>query len=140
MSQSPDEKFFLWMNGWAGRSRAADQLWRGAAFLVPFVSTLTCLAVLVHDPHAARHFWLMAGAVAGAQIVTRLVRLAWHRPRPYLNAHLHVRRLLDKGDEAAFPSAHASSLFALADACSRSVRRSAARSSCWQPSTPLPAW
>ena len=111
--QSLDVRIFLWLNGWAGRSRAADALWRGTAYPTPFIVTLVCLVILVRDPHAAGHFWLMAGAVIFSQAVTRLIRLAWHRPRPYDNPAVTTRKLLHKGHEASFPSAHAASLFAV---------------------------
>ena len=105
-----DRKIFLSLNSLAGRSKVLDDVWRGAAYLMPYVFLLLCLPMM----HTWLRFFEFATAVVIAQGTTRTIRLFWHRRRPFYDEGLHAKKLLHKGDEAAFPSAHAASLFAIA--------------------------
>ncbi len=114
MAESLDTKIFLEMNGWTRLGKAANTFWRGSAFLAPFIFVVLCLWMLYGDPNAVSHFVRIAIAAIISQIIARVIRLFWHRKRPYLNKNIATNKLLHKGDEAAFPSAHSSSLFAVA--------------------------
>lgn len=53
-----------------------------------------------------------AACILSRGIIVSLIRLAWHRPRPFIV--LNLTPLINYGDKASFPSGHASFLFALA--------------------------
>ncbi|MBI4217456.1 MAG: phosphatase PAP2 family protein [Parcubacteria group bacterium] len=59
-----------------------------------------------------RIFWELAGAaILSRLVITELIRLLWHRARPFVE--LGFRPLVEHSASASFPSGHAAFFFAL---------------------------
>jgi undecaprenyl-diphosphatase len=105
------------INGWAGRSAAAD-------FLMIWISTLgvplLVLAVAAQwwrwtDRRHTRHVLAAAGlSFLLGLALNQLILLFVHRMRPYDGGVTHL--LIDRSADPSFPSDHATATFAIATA------------------------
>ena len=119
MTASIDSRLFDLINGLAGNSAAFDRAVALFARFSPYV--IAALLVLLwfsgqdakrlRDREAVIH---AGAAVLLGLVVTQLITMAWHRPRPFLVHHATV--LVPRVYDSSFPSNHAMAAFAIATA------------------------
>ena len=59
-------------------------------------------------------FFIVSSVLLARGLVTPVIRLFYHRDRPFLAMPETVIKLIEKGNEASFPSGHAILFFAMA--------------------------
>lgn len=108
-----DYLIFQQINNFAGKNICLDSLGIFFAKYLGYVLVVILLLFLVKN---SKKYWKMLAKSFGAAIlarfgITELVRFYWERPRPFVENHVHL--LLDKVNQASFPSGHAAFFFAL---------------------------
>ena len=120
MIRALDYVLFRYLNSWAGVSRTGDAV---IVFFAQYLAYIFVVGFLIFlffwrrgREEKIRIFLVSFLAGAAARLgITELIRLFYHRPRPFLVAALHVRQLL-ADSEWSFPSGHAAFFFAMATA------------------------
>lgn len=111
-----DYRLFEYFNGFAGRSGWGDFLIVFVGqYLVYFVAAgLIIYWFLARDPWSVRKRLTLAfvSFFIARFVIVEIIRALYHRPRPFLS--YNVTELIQKGNEASFPSGHAAALFAIA--------------------------
>ena len=116
MIRALDMAVFWYLNSWAGVTPLGDALIVFCAKYLAYISVLAFLALLFFWRRSRqeniRIFWvtMLSGVIARLGI-TELIRLFYHRPRPFMAYHVH-QLILD--NEWSFPSGHAAFFFAVA--------------------------
>lgn len=114
-----DTQLFYLLNSLVGQSLFLDKLIVFLASYLAYILVVLLLALLLFSQYS-RPEKLQMLLVAGVSVViarfgiTELIRLFYHRPRPF-SALDNVRQLLTNG-EWSFPSGHATFFFALSTA------------------------
>lgn len=116
MIRALDIALFRYLNSWAGSSRLFDALVIFCASYLAYILLAVFVALLFFThcggKEKIRMFWATAVSVIIARLgVTELIRLFYHRPRPFMIYRVH-QLLTD--NEWSFPSGHAAFFFALA--------------------------
>jgi len=111
-----DQQIFLAIFHLAGQRVWLDTLAIFFSQAIPYLLFISLLIFVVMAKQKKRELIMLAMA-AGACVLSRgiivsLIRLLWHRDRPFLV--LHLNPLIPYSNEASFPSGHAAFLFALA--------------------------
>jgi undecaprenyl-diphosphatase len=111
--QQIDQRIYMWFQHLTRRNRFVDRLALSIACHGPLFM-LTILAI-EFTFGTKKERWVVAGAIVAAiigKIFNEGIRLRFYRQRPYHT--LGTIPLLWKGEDASFPSNHASGAFALA--------------------------
>ncbi len=111
-----DYKVFYALNSLAGRNAVLDQLF---IFLGVDLAYIVAAVLIIYfffnwkNHQVVKGYWLaLISFILARWVIAEAIRLFWDRHRPYL-AH-SVHELLNKGNEASFPSGHATAMFAIA--------------------------
>lgn len=111
-----DQLIFEKIYSLAGQSVCLDSLAIFLATVLVIALPLSLLIFIVLGKDKRRELMMFTTAtfscILSRGIIVSLIRLAWHRPRPFLA--LNLTPLIPYGDKASFPSGHAAFLFALA--------------------------
>ncbi len=120
-----DLAIFQWLNGFAGASPALDMLIRFCAVYLWYVMVGGALGVVlipcIKDFKNFRHacgdllLYALSAAVIARFVVTEFIRVVYERARPFEVVE-GTRQLVEHSAGAAFPSGHASFVFAIAAA------------------------
>jgi undecaprenyl-diphosphatase len=108
-----DYFLFQQINGLAGKFVCLDSL---AIYLAKYFEYVLVFCLFLFLLKNFKKYWplltksLVAAVLARCGIV-ELIRWLWERPRPFVENQANL--LLDKTNEAAFPSGHAAFFFAL---------------------------
>lgn len=111
-----DQQIFFKIYNLAGRWMTLDvvMIWLGDA--IAYLLPISLLLFLVFGKNKKREIAMLLisglSALLSRGIITSLIRLAWHRPRPFVA--LDLIPLMPYADKGSFPSGHAAALFALA--------------------------
>ena len=113
-----DIKLFYFFNNLVGRSHTFDTLVLFLAAYLQYLLAVVFLLFLFFATYKTREklriFWVTVISAGIARLgVTELIRLLYHRPRPFITLHVHTL-LVD--NEWSFPSGHSAFFFALATA------------------------
>jgi len=111
-----DQQIFFKIYDLAGHWMSLDVLmiWLAGAMMYLLPISLVLFLVLNKNKKQELIMLAMAGlaVLLSRGIIVSLIRLAWHRPRPFVA--LHLIPLIPYIDRGSFPSGHAAALFALA--------------------------
>lgn len=111
-----DQQIFLKIFHWAGHWMTLDilMIWLAGAIMYLLPISLLLFLVLSKNKKQELIMLTMSGlaVLLSRGIIVFLIRLAWHRPRPFVV--LHLIPLMPYADKGSFPSGHAAALFALA--------------------------
>ena len=108
-----DSYIFHYINQFAGKNICLDST---AIFFAKYFEYLLILILLLFLLKNFKKYWPMIVQALGAAILARLVivniiRWIWYRPRPFIENHINL--LIDKLNQASFPSGHAAFYFAI---------------------------
>jgi len=114
MLKTMDKYFFNLINGFAGRSGLLDGLAVFFAVYSEYVLLFILAGLLLFN---FKKHWKMvfSGLIISAVsrfVVASLIRFMWFRPRPFVENSVNLL-VNHSGEEASFPSGHASFYFAL---------------------------
>lgn len=110
-----DFSLFTYINDLAGKWICLDSL---AIFFAKYliyylVAGAVLFLFLIKKKEWVRYLFLIgASVVLSRLIITGLIRLIWHRSRPFID--YQVNQLLEHSASGSFPSGHIAGLFALA--------------------------
>ena len=109
-----DLKIFFWLNNFAGQNRLFDWLFVFFAHYLAYMLVLVFIIFLClsRRERTRRIYWCVTAAAAAlvARLgLTELIRLVYHRPRPFITYSVH--QLIPESGWS-FPSGHASFFFA----------------------------
>jgi len=111
-----DQQIFFEIFQWAGRWMTLDilMIWLTGAMMYLLPISLLLFLVLGKNKKKELIMLVMTGlaVLLSRGIIVSLIRLAWHRPRPFIA--LNLIPLIPYVDKGSFPSGHAAALFALA--------------------------
>lgn len=106
---SLDINTFGWINNLAGQFPWLDA---AGVFFAKYLSFFLIASVfLIFWRKRFLIFQSFSAAILARFGIVELIRFLWERPRPFVENHVHL--LLDKVNQAAFPSGHAAFFFAL---------------------------
>jgi len=108
-----DFYLFQIINKFAGRWLCLDS---SAIFFAKYFEYVLIFCLLLFLAKNFKKYWPMIAKAFGAAILARLVitniiRWFWDRPRPFVENHINL--LVDKLNQASFPSGHAAFYFAI---------------------------
>ena len=108
-----DYLIFQQINSFAGKNICLDAL---GAFFAEYLGYVLVVVLVLFLIKNSKKYWGMLVRGFGAAIlarfgITELIRFFWEKPRPFVENHVHL--LIDKVDQASFPSGHAAFFFAL---------------------------
>lgn len=113
-----DYNLFLLVNNLAGKWICLDSL---AIFFAKYLIYLILAGAVVafflikNKKERIKYLFFTGASIFLSRIVfTELIRLIWHRPRPFLINHVHL--LIEHSTSGSFPSGHITFLFALSAA------------------------
>jgi undecaprenyl-diphosphatase len=113
-----DYALFNYINSFAGKWIWLDSLAIFfAKYLVYFlVAGAIAFFFFIKDKKQRIRYLFLAGAsvILSRLVITELIRLIWHRSRPFVEHQ--VNQLLEHSTSGAFPSGHVAFLFALSTA------------------------
>lgn len=112
-----DYLLFTFINNFARKCLYIDALAVFFAdYLVYFlVAGATLIYFLVKKKERLRYIFVVGSSIVLSRLViTELIRLAWHRSRPFITHQVNL--LIEHSVSASFPSGHIAFLFALATA------------------------
>jgi len=109
-----DLYLFQQINQFAGRWYWLDTL---GIFFAEYFEYLLIFCLFLFLLKGLKKYWPMIAQSLGAAVLARLgivelIHLLWARPRPFVEYDVNL--LIDKIDQPAFPSGHASFFFAIA--------------------------
>jgi len=111
-----DQQIFFKIYNLAGHWITLDVIVIWLAGVMMYLLPISLLLFLVSSKNKKRELVMlvMAGlaVLLSRGIIVSLIRLAWHRPRPFVA--LDLIPLVPYADKGSFPSGHAVALFALA--------------------------
>lgn len=114
-----DVQIIYFLNGLVGKSALLDNIFLFLASHLPFLLVAVFLILLYFSSSYSKRdklriFWVTTISALVARFgVTELIRLFYHRPRPFLTHQLHT---LFTDNEWSFPSGHATFFFAMVTA------------------------
>lgn len=113
-----DAKLVYFFNNFTGKSQIFDALIVFSAAYLQYVLVAVFLGLLYFAAYSKRErlylFWTTVISIVVARgVITEIVRLFYHRPRPFVALQIHQ---LLSNNEWSFPSGHSAFFFAMATA------------------------
>jgi undecaprenyl-diphosphatase len=113
-----DISLFKIINAFAGEKRLLDFLGIFFATYFPFILVSAALVLILMEKQWRKRwydfFFINASVLLARGLITPVIRLFYHRDRPFVAMPDSTVKLIEKSPEASFPSGHAMLFFALA--------------------------
>ncbi len=111
-----DYNLFVYINNFVGHWAWLDSLAIFfAKYLIYFLVAATGLFFFIIKKNKIRYLFLTGlSVILSRLVITELIRLFWHRPRPFIDHQVNL--LIGHSASGSFPSGHAAFLFALSTA------------------------
>lgn len=113
-----DYSLFNYINNFAGKWLCLDSIaiFFAQYFIYYIIAGAVVVFYLIEIKKEQIRYLFLAGAsiVLSRLMITELIRLIWHRPRPFIGHQ--VNQLIEHSASGSFPSGHIAFLFALATA------------------------